>query len=163
VAGFLTEYSGMKFGLFYAGELLHALTVGALVSTFFLGGWRGWGAEAFPILGLFWLFAKAFFIYWIIMWVKYSLPRIRIDQMLNFNWKFLTPLALAVLVVTAVMDKVLVGLSFGWYSLGMLAANVVVAWVTLSLLRTYARAERKKVAEPRPVATPDLAKVSSQG
>jgi NADH-quinone oxidoreductase subunit H len=160
VAGFHIEYTGMKFGLFYAGELLHALTVGALVSTLFLGGWRGWGVEFSPLIGVFWLFAKAFFLYWVIMWIKYTVPRIRIDQMLSFNWKFLTPLALSVLIVTAVMDKLLAGATPVGYAIGMLAANLVVAWATFSLLRAYARIERQRVGEPRPVARPDLAPVS---
>jgi NADH-quinone oxidoreductase subunit H len=160
VAGFHIEYTGMKFGLFYAGELLHALTVGALVSTLFMGGWRGWGVQYSPLIGVFWLFVKAFFFYWVIMWIKYTVPRVRIDQMLNFNWKFLTPLALAVLIVTAVMDKLLAGVSTLGYAAGMLAANLVVAWATFSILRLYARIERQRVSEPRPVASPDLGPAS---
>ena len=155
VAGFHIEYSGMKFGLFYAGELLHALTIGAVVSTLFFGGWRGPGAETFPILGIFYFFLKAFFFYWVIMWIKYSLPRIRIDQMLNFNWKFLTPLALTVLIVTALLDKVLPRDNMLWYSLGMLLANLVIIWVTLLILRSRARVERKRVADPSPFAPPE--------
>jgi NADH-quinone oxidoreductase subunit H len=155
VAGFHIEYTGMKFGLFYAGELLHALTVGAIFSTLFLGGWRGFGAETYPIIGVFWFFLKAFFMYWVIMWVKYTFPRIRIDQMLNLNWKFLTPLALVVLMVTALMDKALPHDNLWIYYLGMLLANVIIAWVTLQILRSQARIERKRVAEPRPVATPN--------
>jgi len=157
VAGFHIEYTGMKFGLFYAGELLHALTIGAVVSTLFLGGWRGPGAETYPILGIFYFFIKAFFLYWVIMWFKYSLPRIRIDQMLNFNWKFLTPLALVVLIVTALMDKILPRENMLWYSGGMLLANLVIVWVTLQILRSRARIERKRVAEPTPFAAPDRA------
>jgi NADH-quinone oxidoreductase subunit H len=145
----------MKFGLFYAGELLHALTVGAIFSTLFLGGWRGFGAETYPIIGVFWFFLKAFFMYWVIMWVKYTFPRIRIDHMLNLNWKFLTPLALVVLIVTALLDKVLPHDNLWIYYLGMLLANVVIAWGTLQILRSQARTERKRVAEPRPVATPN--------
>ncbi len=156
VAGFHIEYTGMKFGLFYAGELLHALTMGALFSSFFLGGWRGPGAEAFPLLGVVYLFAKAFFLYWVIMWVKYSLPRIRIDHMLNFNWKFLTPLALASMMVTAIMDKLLGQSGTVIYAVGMLAANIAIILVTLYILSTYARVERQRVAEPKPVATPEL-------
>jgi NADH-quinone oxidoreductase subunit H len=156
VAGFHIEYTGMKFGLFYAGELLHALTMGALFSSFFLGGWRGPGAETFPLLGVVYLFAKAFFLYWVIMWIKYSLPRLRIDHMLNFNWKFLTPLALAAMMVTAVMDKLLAQSGTVVYALGMLAANIVIIWVTLYILSTYAHLERQRVAEPKPVATPEL-------
>jgi len=157
VAGFHIEYTGMKFGLFYAGELLHALTMGALFSSFFLGGWRGLGAEQFPILGVFYLFLKSFFIYFVIMWVKYSLPRVRIDHMLDFNWKFLTPLALAVLMVTALMDKILGQPGTIQYTVGMLVANIFIIWITMSILRTYARLERQKVGEVRMVATPDLA------
>jgi len=155
VAGFHIEYTGMKFGLFYAGELLHALTIGAIVSTLFFGGWRGPGAETFPILGIVYYFLKAFFFYWVIMWIKYSLQRIRIDQMLNFNWKFLTPLALTVLIVTALLDKVLPRDNMLWYSLGMLLANLIIIWVTLQILRSRARFERKRVAEPTPFASPE--------
>ncbi len=164
VAGFHIEYTGMKFGLFYAGELLHALTMGALFSTLFLGGWRGWGVDKVPILGVFYLFAKAFFIYWVIMWVKYTVPRIRIDHTMALNWKFLVPLGLSALVVTAILDKILVGLqvlpgNLG-YTFWMLVANLVVAWVTLGLLRTYAKLQRERVGEPRPVATLEFSPVS---
>jgi len=155
VAGFHIEYTGMKFGLFYAGELLHALTVGGIISTLFLGGWRGPGAETYPILGIFYFFIKAFFLYWVIMWVKYSLPRIRIDHMLNFNWKFLTPLSLAILIVTAIVDKILPRSSMLVYSLAMLAVNILVGWITLQLLRINARSARRRVAEPKPAARPE--------
>ena len=155
VAGFHIEYTGMKFGLFYAGELLHALTVGAIFSTLFLGGWRGPGAETYPILGIFYFFIKAFFLYWVIMWVKYSLPRIRIDHMLSFNWKFLTPLALVVLMVTAVLEKVLINYPTLVYTSVMLGANLVIIWITVLILRSRARIERQRVAEVQPTATPE--------
>lgn len=163
VAGFHIEYTGMKFGLFYAGELLHALTMGALFASFFLGGWRGPGAEQFPILGVLYLFLKAFFIYFVIMWVKYSLPRIRIDHMLEFNWKFLTPLILAMVMITAVLDKLLGEPGTALYVLGMLIANILVIWITLTILRTYFRLERQRVGEERPVASPDLTRTPSVG
>ena len=157
VAGFNIEYSGMKFGLFYAGELLHAITISALISTVFLGGWRGPFVEQVPILGVFYLLIKAFIIYWVIMWIKYSFPRLRIDQMLDFCWKFLTPLALALLIVTAILDKALAGTSTMVYTLSLLAANLVIVWLTLVVLRRYARTERQKVAEVQPIATPPVA------
>jgi len=163
VAGFHIEYSGIKFAMFYAGELLHTFTIGALISSLFLGGWRGPGVNAVPLLGVFWLFLKAFMVYFVIAWIKYTLPRIRIDQMLGFNWKFLTPLALVVLMVTAVMDKLLAGLPPFGYALGMLISNLVVAWGTLLILRKYASIERKRVAEPRPIASPDLARMTKNG
>lgn len=156
VAGFHIEYTGMKFGLFYAGELLHALTVSALFACLFLGGWRGPWVDTVPILGVVYLFVRAFFIYWVIMWVKYSMPRIRIDHMLNFNWKFLVPLSLVMLMVTAVVDKLLTGSPQWVYTLGLFLANVLIFWVTIVILRKYARIERVRVSEPRPLARPDL-------
>lgn len=154
VAGFHIEYTGMKFGLFYAAELLHAFTIGALFSTFFLGGWAGPGVQSFPLLGILYLWMKAFVLYFVIMWIKYSLPRIRIDHMLSFNWKFLTPLALALLVVTALLQKLFENSNLLVYSLVMLVANILLGWIALSLTRRYARNERQKVAEHRPVARP---------
>ncbi|MFC2042546.1 NADH-quinone oxidoreductase subunit NuoH [Chloroflexota bacterium] len=161
VAGFHIEYSGMKFGLFYAGELLHALTIGALFSTLFLGGWRGPFVDQIPILGVVYLFFKAFLVYFVIMWIRYSLPRIRIDHMLNLNWKFLTPLALVALIATAVMDKILINASPRGYSVGMLIMNIVIILLTLTILRTYAVIKRERVGEYRPAANPD-ATISSR-
>jgi NADH-quinone oxidoreductase subunit H len=154
VAGFHIEYTGMKFGLFYAGELLHALTVSALISTLFLGGWRGPFVDQVPILGPVYLFIKSFFVYYLIMWIRYSFPRVRIDQMLGFNWKFLTPLALCLLIVVAILDKLLVGTSQAVYVLVMLGANLMIVWATVLILRKYARVERKRIGEERPVAVP---------
>ena len=154
VAGYHIEYTGMKFGLFYAGELLHALTVSALISTLFLGGWRGPFVDQVPILGPVYLFIKSFFVYYLIMWIRYSFPRVRIDQMLGFNWKFLTPLALCLLIVVAILDKLLVGTSQAVYVLVMLGANLMIVWATVLILRKYARVERKRIGEERPVAVP---------
>jgi len=160
VAGFHIEYTGMKFGLFYAAELLHALTVGALFATLFLGGWRGPFADQFPILGVFYLFLKAFLIYYVIMWIKYTLPRIRIDHMLNFNWKFLTPLALTLLIVTAITEKLIdqyfVNITLTLYVGIMLVANVIIAWIVLAIVRKYAQSTRKRVGDERSIAQPPL-------
>ena len=163
VAGFHIEYTGMKFGMFYAGELLHALTVGALFATLFLGGWRGPYVEQAPILGVVYLFLKAFFMYWVIMWIKYSLPRIRIDHMLNLNWKILTPLSIAVLVVVAVVSKLLEATSPYLYAAGILLANLLVGWATMAILRKIPRKERKRVAEVRPIARPSASDLESVG
>lgn len=152
VAGYHIEYTGMKFGLFYAGELLHALTISAIIATLFLGGWRGPFVDQVPILGVFYLFLKAFLIYYVIMWVRYSFPRIRIDQMLGFSWKFLTPLALILLIVVAILSKVLEGVSPAVFALAILAANLIIILVTVMVLRVYARMERKRVGEERPLA-----------
>jgi NADH-quinone oxidoreductase subunit H len=149
VAGFHIEYSGMKFGWFYAGELLHAFTFGGFISVLFFGGYGMFGLEkaipflSAPLVQAMIFIAKALFGYWVIMWIKYTMPRIRIDHMLGFNWKFLTPLALVVLAVTAVLQKVLAGLPTWGYWGGMLLANVVIALVTIEILRGYGRRQRK--------------------
>ena len=149
-AGFNVEYSGMKFGWFYASELLHAFTFGGFMAVLFFGGYGGFfGLEKFiPLLNntliqAMVFIAKAMFGYWAIMWVKYSMPRIRIDHMLAFNWKFLVPLSLVVLVTTAILHKVLIVLPTWQYALGMFASNVVIATATIEILRAYGRKQRK--------------------
>ncbi len=156
VAGFHIEYSGMAFGMFYVSEFLHVWTIGALIATLFLGGWRGPGAETWPILGLFYFYIKTFIGYFVITWIRLSLPRVRIDQLLSFNWKFLTPLTLVILIVTAIADKLLVlaGVERWFYVLVMLAANILIAWGTVLVLKALEpkRARARQEFPPRPVA-----------
>jgi len=156
VAGFHIEYTGMKFGLFYAAELLHALTVGAIFSTLFLGGWRGPFADQFPLLGVFYLFLKSFIIYYVIMWIKYTVPRIRIDHMMNFSWKFLTPVALAVLLVTAIVDKIIEGSAPAFRISVLVLVNLILAFFILIILRRYAQEQRQRVGEEKITAQPSL-------
>ena len=152
VSGYNIEYSGMKFGMFYAGELLHAFTFGGFWSILFFGGYRFFGLEQVnPILAIAVLVFKAMLGYWIIMWVKYTLLRIRIDHMLAFNWKFLTPLAFALLMVTAFMNALLANSPSWLYISGMFLSNVVLAWAALEIARSYSRREREKVEMPKPV------------
>jgi len=152
VSGYNIEYSGMKFGMFYAGELLHAFTFGGFWSILFFGGYRFFGLEQVnPLLAIAVLIFKAMLGYWIIMWIKYTLLRIRIDHMLAFNWKFLTPLAFVLLMVTAFMHTLLRGTSTWLYVSGMFLSNVVLAWVALEIARTTSRREREKVEGPKPV------------
>lgn len=149
VAGFHIEYTGMKFGLFYAGELLHAFTFGGFWAILFFGGYRLFGLENLgPLVAVAILFAKALFGYWIIMWIKYTLLRIRIDHMLAFNWKFLTPLAFALLMVVALMNALLRGTSSLVYVLGMLLANIVLGWIVIEILRGNSRRERERAERP---------------
>jgi len=153
VAGFHTEYSGMKFGMFYVGEFLHVFTIGALIATFFLGGWRGPGVDAVPVLGIFYFYLKAFLGYFIITWIRLSLPRIRIDHMLAFSWKFLTPLILVVLMVTALLVKLLEDANTWIFTLSMLAANLIIGWATVQILqKVEQRKPPRKKFEGRPVA-----------
>lgn len=97
VAGYHIEYSGLKWGLFYLGEYFNALAVSAIATTLFLGGWNG---PLFPPYVWFW--AKAGFIILALMWLRATLPRFRVDQLMGFAWKFLLPLALVNIFVTGV-------------------------------------------------------------
>jgi NADH-quinone oxidoreductase subunit H len=97
VAGYFTEYSGMKFGLFFLAEYGEALVVSALVTTLFLGGWRG------PLLpDWLWFLVKVGAVFFVIVWIRTTVPRVRIDQLMALAWKFLFPLALINLLITAV-------------------------------------------------------------
>jgi NADH-quinone oxidoreductase subunit H len=152
VAGYNTEYSGMKFGMFYAGELLHAFTFGGFLSILFFGGYRFFGLEQVSaFLAIAVIMFKAFIGYWVIMWVKYTLMRIRIDHMLAFNWKFLTPLAFTLLMVVALVNALLAGSPTWLYVAGMFLSNVVLGWVALEIARSYGRKERDRLEGPKRV------------
>jgi len=154
VAGYNIEYSGMKFGMFYAGELLHAFTFGGFWAILFFGGYRFFGLEQVnPFLAVAVILFKAMAGYWVIMWIKYTLLRIRIDHMLAFNWKFLTPLAFVLLMVTAFMNALLADAP-GWlYVSGMFLSNFVLAWVALEIARSVSRRERERDGLKKVVTT----------
>ena len=97
VAGFHTEYSGMKFAMFYLVEYAEAVAISAIIATLFLGGWQG------PFLPPWlWLIIKIFGMFFIMVWTRTTLPRVRIDQLMALAWKFLFPLALINLFITAI-------------------------------------------------------------
>ncbi|MGM9863421.1 MAG: NADH-quinone oxidoreductase subunit NuoH [Lepagella sp.] len=109
-AGYHTEYSGIHFGFFYLAEYLNLFIVSGIASLMFLGGWMplhvpgwdGFNAAMNVIPGIVWFLLKAFFVSFVIIWFKWTFPRIRIDQMLSFEWKYLMPFALANLMLMAV-------------------------------------------------------------
>lgn len=148
VAGFHTEYTGMYFGLFMAGEYIAIMFMCALFSTVFLGGYRFFGLENLVvgngfylgnIIGAASLFIKSSLIFFMFMWLRGTLPRFRIDQVLNFNWKFMVPLTLALLFAVALLDKLI----FIWFpditNLGRalihLSSNLIIAAVALEIVR----------------------------
>ncbi len=97
VAGFHTEYSGIRFALFFLAEYLNAFAVSAIAATVFLGGWQG------PILPPYiWFLLKAYLLFLVMIWVRATLPRLRVDQLMGFCWKLLVPVALANLIVTGI-------------------------------------------------------------
>lgn len=95
VAGFHTEYSGMRFGLFFVGEYINIIVLGGLAATFFLGGWHG---PFFP--PLVWFSAKVLAFAFFFIWMRGTLPRLRYDQLMHLGWKVLTPLALLNILAT---------------------------------------------------------------
>lgn len=106
VAGYHTEYSAMKFAMFFMAEYANMVTVGCLATLLFLGGWNGpvFGpAIVRAVLPIFWFVAKVFCFIFLYIWVRGTLPRFRYDQLMAFGWKFLLPLALANVVVTALV------------------------------------------------------------
>lgn len=103
VAGFHTEYSGMKFAMFFMGEYINMVTVSAMVTLLFLGGWNAYGLPLFPILA----FAiKVFLLLCVFIWLRSTFPRIRYDRLMMFGWKVLLPLCLLNLLITSVVKVV---------------------------------------------------------
>ena len=106
VAGYHTEYSAMKFAMFFMAEYANMITVACLASLLFLGGWSGplFGPPILQaVLPLFWFGLRVFAFLFLYIWVRGTLPRFRYDQLMSFGWKFLLPLAIANLVVTALI------------------------------------------------------------
>lgn len=101
VAGYLTEYSSMRFSMFFIGEYANMLAVSAIGATLFFGGWHGPFLDSFPMLGFFYLVVKIFFFMFFYIWLRGTFPRFRYDQLMNFGWKVLLPLALLNTMATA--------------------------------------------------------------
>jgi NADH-quinone oxidoreductase subunit H len=156
VAGYHTEYSGMKFGMFYVAEFLHQFTVGALMAIFFLGGWTGPLAVRWPILGVFYFYGKTFFIYLVISWIRLSLPRIRIDEMLNLNWRFLIPVSFINLIAVAIADRVMLEFELArWiYVVVMFILNMLILVAALTIAERIGKAVERVEFSPRPIAVP---------
>lgn len=109
-AGYHTEYSGMGFGFYYLAEYLNLFVISGIAATVFLGGWApiNIGVAAFDgvmdmIPGFVWFFGKAFLVVWLLMWVRWTFPRLRIDQILKLEWKYLMPLSLINIVLMTVI------------------------------------------------------------
>ncbi|MBC7357973.1 MAG: NADH-quinone oxidoreductase subunit NuoH [Desulfacinum sp.] len=105
VAGFHTEYSGMRFGLFFLAEYTNMFIVCAVATSLFLGGWHGPFGFSLGIPGVVWFLAKTYFLLFVLMWFRWTFPRVRFDQLMNFSWKVLIPLSMLNLLVTALVLK----------------------------------------------------------
>src|ERR1043166_769477 len=104
VAGFHTEYSAMKFALFFLAEYVNMFTVSMLATTLFLGGWNGPFVHQLPWLGGFYFLGKVVMFLLFYIWVRGTLPRFRFDQLMSFGWKFLVPLGIINIVVSATIQ-----------------------------------------------------------
>lgn len=126
VAGFHTEYSGMKFAMFYLVEYAEALAMSCIITTLYLSGWKG------PILPPWlWFIAKVIVVFFVMVWVRTTMPRVRIDQLMALAWKFLLPLSIINLFVTGIEILVLpAGLAWTWI---MVLINIAVMAILVLL------------------------------
>ena len=157
VAGFYTEYSGMKAGLFMGVELGNAILVGALMSTFFLGGYTLFGLEEW-IPGYLILATKIGLVYFLFVWIRATLPRFRLDQLMGFAWKFLIPVSIALMFLTAIESSILVRWDVpNFLSMGLIAAVNIGAAVglTFAWMRLLFR-DTDLSAPPPPVLTREM-------
>lgn len=166
IAGFHTEYSGIKFGMFMIGEYVHMFALSFFTSVLFLGGYQipfidvaALPPPFGPILGLISLLVKVFFFVFVMMWLRGTLPRFRIDHLLDFAWKFLVPLSLVLLIAVAVVVRLfspgsdaivpvqpgpLSGLGMAGEIVALLITNLVVAGLALAAVSAAARRSRNK-------------------
>ncbi|MGB5363417.1 MAG: NADH-quinone oxidoreductase subunit NuoH, partial [Aureibaculum sp.] len=104
-AGFHTEYSGMKFAYFFLAEFINMFIIAAIATTIFFGAWLSpFGiTESIPWLGVFWFIGKTFVIVFLMMWFRWTFPRLRVDQLLTLEWKYLLPINLVNIVIMALI------------------------------------------------------------
>jgi NADH-quinone oxidoreductase subunit H len=125
VAGYHIEYSGMKFAMFYMGEYGHAAAYSGIITTLFLSGWRG------PLLPpIIWFVIKMLIVFFVMIWLRATLPRFRVDQLMSFGWKGLLPLSIINLFVVAIEVLVLPA-TMPWL---MILINFVVAGILILLM-----------------------------
>jgi NADH-quinone oxidoreductase subunit H len=140
VAGYLTEYSGMRWALFFLGEYGNMTIVSAVATAAFLGGWSGpgaavgfwtgllggfWGQVVFNIIAAFWFMAKMFVLLLVFIWVRSTLPRLKADQLMQFAWLMLIPLTLFNIVLTGALLLLPIG------QVGQLVASAVANWILM--------------------------------
>ncbi len=162
IAGFHIEYSGMKFAMFFLGQFLNTFFLGAIAVTLFMGGWQGplvgnfagWfggpGIVIDVLLGFIYFNIKIFAFYVVVMWVKGTFPRIRVDQMMHLAWKVLVPLVLALILWQMIALKLPGGV---WIQYAVvLIGNIIVIGVVLNTLEKYFKNEEirtKRSFEPK--------------
>jgi len=152
IAGYNIEYSGFKWGMFMAGEFMHAFTACLLTAVVFLGGWWGPGVEQIPALGIIYLGLKTGVVYLFALILRSTVPRVRIDQLMTLNWKWLVPISVANVIVTAFLLKLVQWLNLAPQdgTLGaalpqtivLFAGNLVLGLVLFNFIRNIGRSQR---------------------
>ena len=150
VAGYHTEYSGIKFGFFYAAEYFAGFAIAAIIVSLYLGGWTAWGLEEW-VPGWLLFLGKLYLVFFIFIWMRGTLPRLRIDQLMAFAWKFLLPLSLLNVLVVGLEvllwqeSDISAGVALPVFGVinSLLAVVLVVGWGRmLGHLRPERRAKR---------------------
>ena len=169
VSGFHIEYGGMKFGMFFLAEFVNTLFMSALFATVFLGGWNipiinlilgVFGLAPIDlntlamgrVIGLIVFFSKTFAVYFVFIAIRGTWARVRVDQILGFNWKFMVPVSLVLILVVAILDKLIPANTNAVARAAIiLASNVLLAFLVLEAVRRHAR--RKRLERLGPPAT----------
>jgi NADH-quinone oxidoreductase subunit H len=150
IAGFHIEYSGMKFAMFFLAQFLNTFFLGAIAVMLFFGGWQGPFVDQLPVLGVVYFLIKAFAFYTVVMWIKGTFPRVRVDQMMSFAWKILVPLVLS-LILWQMLAMKLFGPVWLQY-VAILAGNLIVIGIVLNVIGNHFKQEQirtKRAFEPK--------------
>lgn len=164
VAGYNIEYSGLKFGMFFVADFLHAFTSAIVFTTIFLGGWQGPGVEQIPVLGGAYMLVKTLVVYFLMLAIRFTVPRFRIDQMMALNWKILTPLSLVTLLVTALVDKSIPHEMTAIRIGALVIANVLLWLLADRMITAYRKRNPIQVVtgKARPLARPEIVPVKEE-
>jgi NADH-quinone oxidoreductase subunit H len=135
VAGYHTEYSGIKFAMFFLAEYLHMVTVSAVAVTLFLGGWHGPQFSFLPWLWpVVWFAIKLFVLLYVFIWIRATVPRFRYDRLMSFGWKVLIPVGLLWILITAA--AVILPEVYAADRFGDLRAAVIIAFGAVAVVIT---------------------------
>ncbi|HLL78295.1 MAG TPA: NADH-quinone oxidoreductase subunit NuoH, partial [Ktedonobacteraceae bacterium] len=142
-AGYLTEYSGLRWSLYQMAEYINMITVSAVASTLFLGGWSFFGLERIPVLSIVFFLVKVAIFLFLFIWLRATLPRIRYDRLMRLGWQLLLPLA----VLNAVITAITVALDWPWWVSGLAGLVIIVA------VLLYERSKNIRVQQPMTAIT----------
>jgi NADH-quinone oxidoreductase subunit H len=131
-AGYLTEYSGLRWSIYQMSEYINMITVSAVAATLFFGGWSLFGLERFPVVSILILLVKMAFFLFLFIWIRATLPRIRYDLLMRLGWQLLLPLA----VLNVIISATVVALGLPWWVNGIIGLAIVAAVLLLVRRRT---------------------------